>query len=247
MKKSVLLWCFAALLCSSCGKRIVKTDMIGIVPKPLSEQLLDGTFDLNRGTEIRLLSEDSMLTHSAAPFVDAVRASLGKSLKTVPATVKRPHAINVWIEDSLPAEGYRLTIQPEAIDIIGGSPAGVFYAFQSLRQLLPLDALQGQRARTIELPAIEIVDQPHFAYRGAMLDVCRHFFTVDEVKAVRRICFRMSISIRNVNMTNTPTAVTTPRIRFAILCNMLPSVSLRLFLKSRCPAMPRQPWQPIPI
>lgn len=183
MKKSVLLWCFAALLCSSCGKRIVKTDMIGIVPKPLNEQLLDGTFDLNRGTEIRLLSEDSMLTHSATPFVDAVRASLGKSLKTVPATVKRPHAINVWIEDSLPAEGYRLTIQPEAIDIIGGSPAGVFYAFQSLRQLLPLDALQGQRARTIELPAIEIVDQPHFAYRGAMLDVCRHFFTVDEVKA----------------------------------------------------------------
>lgn len=182
MKKNLLLWCCMTLLCVSCGKRITKTDLVGIVPKPVSEQLLDGTFDLNRHTKIRLLANDSMLMRSVDFFNGVVEPSLGKSLKAVQASVKQDKAINVWIEDSLEAEGYRLTIRPESIDIAGGSPAGVFYAFQTLRQLLPTEALQGKRACVIELPAIEITDQPHFAYRGAMLDACRHFFTVDEVK-----------------------------------------------------------------
>lgn len=91
-------------------------------------------------------------------------------------------AINVRLDDSLPSEGYTLLITPDSIDIAGGSPAGVFYAFQSLRQLLPAAALAGERARVIELPAVEIRDEPHFAYRGAMLDACRHFFKPDEVK-----------------------------------------------------------------
>ena len=182
MKKNLLLWCCMTLLCVSCGKRITKTDLVGIVPKPVSEQLLDGTFDLNRHTKIRLLAKDSMLMRSVDFFNGVVEPSLGKSLKAVQASVKQDKAINVWIEDSLEAEGYRLTIRPESIDIAGGSPAGVFYAFQTLRQLLPAEALQGERACVIELPAIEITDQPHFAYRGAMLDACRHFFTVDEVK-----------------------------------------------------------------
>ena len=182
MKKNLLLWCCMTLLCVSCGKRITKTDLVGIVPKPVSEQLLDGTFDLNRHTKIRLLANDSMLMRSVDFFNGVVEPSLGKSLKAVQASVKQDKAINVWIEDSLEAEGYHLTIQPESIDIAGGSPAGVFYAFQTLRQLLPAEALQGERACVIELPAIEITDQPHFAYRGAMLDACRHFFTVDEVK-----------------------------------------------------------------
>lgn len=126
MKKNLLLWCCMTLLCVSCGKRITKTDLVGIVPKPVSEQLLDGTFDLNRHTKIRLLANDSMLMRSVDFFNGVVEPSLGKSLKAVQASVKQDKAINVWIEDSLEAEGYRLTIRPESIDIAGGSPAGVF-------------------------------------------------------------------------------------------------------------------------
>ena len=42
--------------------------------------------------------------------------------------------------------------------------------------------LKSEKAGIIELPIVEIADKPHFAYRGGMLDVCRHFFSVDDVK-----------------------------------------------------------------
>lgn len=115
-------------------------------------------------------------------FNGVVSKAFGKGLYVAQGGQAQKDAINVRLDDSLPSEGYTLLITPDSIDIAGGSPAGVFYAFQSLRQLLPAAALAGERARVIELPAVEIRDEPHFAYRGAMLDACRHFFKPDEVK-----------------------------------------------------------------
>lgn len=71
---------------------------------------------------------------------------------------------------------------PRACGSSGGSPAGVYYAFQTIRQLLPEPVLRGEKAGVVELPVVEIADQPYFAYRGGMLDVGRHFFSVDDVK-----------------------------------------------------------------
>ncbi|MBI5381710.1 MAG: family 20 glycosylhydrolase [Opitutae bacterium] len=78
--------------------------------------------------------------------------------------------------ENLPAEGYRLTVTPETITIRGKS-AGLFYGLQSLIQLFP--ATEGDSVR---LPCLEIEDYPRFGYRGLMLDVARHFFTVQQVK-----------------------------------------------------------------
>lgn len=71
-------------------------------------------------------------------------------------------------------EGYRLEIGRRGITLTGGSEAGLYYGLQTLRQLIV--AHQGK------LPCGVIADRPCFAYRGAHLDVCRHFFTVEEVK-----------------------------------------------------------------
>ena len=62
----------------------------------------------------------------------------------------------------------------------GGSPKAVFYALQSLLQIAA-DAESLSAAGRL-LPAVKIADKPYFGYRGAMLDVCRHIFTVEEVK-----------------------------------------------------------------
>lgn len=73
------------------------------------------------------------------------------------------------------AEGYTLVVEQDAITIQAAAPAGVFYGVQTLLQLIPL---QGD-------PVIDgcvITDKPRFAYRGAMLDVGRHFFPVEDVK-----------------------------------------------------------------
>jgi hexosaminidase len=84
------------------------------------------------------------------------------------------------------AEGYEVGVTTDSVRLTAGTPAGLFYGMQTLRQLLPagIEAEQFvvRAAVPWNVPAGRIVDQPRFPYRGAMLDVARHFFTVDEVK-----------------------------------------------------------------
>ncbi|MEO6212342.1 MAG: beta-N-acetylhexosaminidase [Vicinamibacterales bacterium] len=85
-------------------------------------------------------------------------------------------------------EGYELEITPSRISILADEPAGAFYGAQTLRQLLPAafeyEALRAPRGNPplVALPALLIRDQPRFSWRGAMLDVARHFLTVEDVK-----------------------------------------------------------------
>ena len=70
-------------------------------------------------------------------------------------------------------EGYRLEVKPQAVAICASAPAGLFYGIQTLRQML-------SSGRKIPCAAVE--DSPRFAWRGALLDCCRHFMGVDLVK-----------------------------------------------------------------
>jgi hexosaminidase len=83
-------------------------------------------------------------------------------------------------------DGYTLDIAADTVRITARSAAGVFYGVATLRQLLPwgIEAEQSalRLAPTVSVPAGRIEDAPRFAWRGSMLDVARHFFTVDEVK-----------------------------------------------------------------
>ena len=79
--------------------------------------------------------------------------------------------------------GLRADDRRRRIRIVAHQPAGLFYGVQTLRQLLPWSIeYQAARPRPISVPFATIVDRPRFAWRGAMLDVARHFFGVDEVK-----------------------------------------------------------------
>ncbi len=75
------------------------------------------------------------------------------------------------------SEAYRITVDSLGISIDGASPAGVFYGLMTLRKSIPADT-----GAPIIFPAGVIKDAPRFSYRGAHLDVSRHFFNVDEVK-----------------------------------------------------------------
>lgn len=76
------------------------------------------------------------------------------------------------------AEGYTLEVAAEGVRVGAATPAGAFWGVQTLRQLVP--AVCDGDPLTVE--AVRISDHPRFAYRGAMLDVARHFFTPAEVK-----------------------------------------------------------------
>lgn len=113
--------------------------------------------------------------------LDRIGSMLGEYLETTGLTDKnwRPTDIALAVDPGLFPEDYKLDIGTgERITVTGGSPAGVFYGVQTLRQLVNRYKL----LQIAELPRMVIEDGPQFGYRGGMLDVCRHFFTVDEVK-----------------------------------------------------------------
>jgi hexosaminidase len=84
------------------------------------------------------------------------------------------------------ADGYELVVEASAVTITAARPAGLFNGVQTFRQLLPaqieFEAVRADEKRPLRAPALRIVDSPRFEWRGAMLDVSRHFFGVDEVK-----------------------------------------------------------------
>jgi hexosaminidase len=95
-------------------------------------------------------------------------------------------AISLRLESNpaLGEEGYELHVTRDSVRLIAYRPAGLFRGIQTIRQLLPADieSDMGQERYDWSIPALNITDQPRFAYRGAMLDVSRHFFTVKEVE-----------------------------------------------------------------
>lgn len=81
------------------------------------------------------------------------------------------------------AEGYALTVCTDGIVIEASTTAGLFYGSQTLRKALAVPDTLPAGGHRAALPCATIADAPRFAYRGAHLDCCRHFFPLDSVKS----------------------------------------------------------------
>lgn len=89
--------------------------------------------------------------------------------------------VKLYTDASMAKEEYSLEVSVEnGVVIRGGSPAGVWWGMQTLAQILLQTS--GGEGKPFMVPGLMIEDRPHFPYRAGMLDCCRHFFTVDEVK-----------------------------------------------------------------
>ncbi|MGH7710182.1 MAG: beta-N-acetylhexosaminidase, partial [Gemmatimonadaceae bacterium] len=115
-----------------------------------------------------------------------VRPSTGFAIpvSTGGAPVRRAIALRLTSDTALGTEGYQLTVSRDSVRITANAPAGLFYGAQTLRQLLPpqIESHMALGPLPWMAPAVAITDRPRYAWRGAMLDVARHFFTVREVK-----------------------------------------------------------------
>ena len=81
--------------------------------------------------------------------------------------------------------GYVVNIQPTGVSIQAREVLGLYYACQTIKKVMPPCVMAGVKDKSVTsftLPCAKINDEPRFKYRGFMLDVARHFFTVDEVK-----------------------------------------------------------------
>jgi len=149
---------------------------MGIIPAPVSVKKTAGNFVLNSQTVLLADSIDSKAVLFLADYLQNKVA-----LRIQPKQNSTQNSSNSLVltsdgSESLPADGYRLNVTPQNITIVGKG-AGLFYGIQTLIQLIPSD-----RTVAINIPCAQIEDFPRFKYRGFMLDVSRHFFTIETVK-----------------------------------------------------------------
>jgi hexosaminidase len=149
---------------------------MGIIPAPVSIKKSTGTFTLSRQTAIVADSPDNKAVLFLADYLHSKKMLNIQPKANGGDAVANSIVLTSSGTDGLPAEGYRLTITPERITI-AGKGAGLFYGIQTLIQLIPAEGMA-----SLSLPCVQIEDYPRFGYRGMMLDVCRHFFSVEFVK-----------------------------------------------------------------
>ena len=160
--------------------------MENIIPKPVAVVETGGSFVLSADASIQVEPDNAEVQVIGQYLADALNPATGYSLK-VQASNETPAkgSISLSLTGANPAlgdEGYELIITPELVKLAANQPAGLFYGVQSLRQLLPpaIDSSSVQPGPW-RLGTGTITDSPRFAWRGAMLDVARHFFSVKDV------------------------------------------------------------------
>lgn len=169
------------LLTPACGRCLEAERPVAVVPLPESVTEGEGSFRLTE--RMPCLLPDEAGYEAVGEALDEVLTPCFRRPLTRARRLPVRGGIRFESCDTLADEAYRLEVTRDGIRIVSGAAAGAFYAVQTLRQLLPSGALDpGGRVRAVEIPAVVITDRPAMAYRGLMLDVARHFFTVDEVK-----------------------------------------------------------------
>ena len=145
-----------------------------VVPLPQTIKQQKGQpFLLKDGITISCSSNDAALRRDAEFLRDYVREYTGIKLTIVDRKGDIQLALDKKIRQK---EGYGITVSNKRVTLSGQTPAGVFYAIQTLRKSLQPGVAQ------IELPAVSISDAPRFGYRGMMLDCARHYFPLSFVK-----------------------------------------------------------------
>ncbi|MFJ3791968.1 beta-N-acetylhexosaminidase [Kitasatospora sp. NPDC090091] len=148
-----------------------------LIPAPLgSVRLPDRDFPLDHATT---LTAPPALAGAERWLRSALTAATG-----LPLTPGRPgEGIELVHDEALAGEAYRLSVRPGRAVITAGGPAGALWGAQTLRRLLGPDAYRRAPLRDggWVLPGADIEDAPRFGWRGALLDVARHFLPKADV------------------------------------------------------------------
>ncbi len=162
-------------------------DELGLVPAPQHVERLSGHFAFPTTLAlVDLTSEpgvppvlsylrEQLAQHAGITCNTTTVAPSGNSAALILKTISDP---------DLGDEGYKLEIQPNRIHIQANKPAGLFYGVQTLFQLMPPEFLgqNGSLPSPVTVPCVRVVDKPRYGWRGLMLDVSRHFFSIEFIK-----------------------------------------------------------------
>ncbi|MFB9863568.1 beta-N-acetylhexosaminidase [Rufibacter immobilis] len=155
-----------------------------LIPYPRQLQLGQGAFQLKASTRIQVQVTSEEVTQTAQFLAQALQESLGLALKVENKSGKAANAIVLRLNSELQTgpEGYTLSVTPTSIICEAKTGKGLFWAVQSLRQMLAVRLNEPNADNIFAVPAMTVTDEPAFAWRGLLLDVSRHFMSKDFLK-----------------------------------------------------------------
>lgn len=175
--KSIALAMTIGLLFAQCTPAPTAQANYEVIPMPQSITLSnsDNQFVLHSGTLISYTSGNEDMARNAQFLQTYLTDQLGYTLRIESGIASE--GIVLKLNEGQASEGYTITVDADRVLVEATSPAGIFYGIQTIRKAVPVEM-----GAVVGFPAGVITDAPRFAYRGAHLDVCRHFFSVDSVK-----------------------------------------------------------------
>ena len=192
---------------TSYANSVDKLAEMPIIPKPFSVVSGNGSFKLSDKSEICLPTTNIEVSKIGAFLREKLRPATGFMLPIVESADKNGKN-NIYLVLSLTNsvlgdEGYQLTIGPSRIEISANKPAGLFNGVQTLRQLFSakIEASTHQVDSWV-IPAGVIRDFPEYSYRGFMLDVARHFFSVSDVKHYIDLASMYKMNIFHIHLSD---------------------------------------------
>ncbi|MGA6219555.1 beta-N-acetylhexosaminidase [Streptomyces umbrinus] len=173
---------------------------ITLVPRPTRTVLRPGYFTLDDDTALNIGAG----TEQAAELLRTLLApATGLALPPSPSGQLKL-AIDSGLGGSLGGEGYVLTVAPYAVLLRAAHLTGLLRGIQTIRQLLPPQALSetAQGDTPWLLPCSEITDHPRHPWRGAMLDVARHFQPVSYLRRYVDVLALHKINVFHLHLTD---------------------------------------------
>lgn len=188
MKLQRLFIVFIALLLGACLSVAKAQNFVNLTPKPYALNVTGGEMTLPKSFAISTNNLPDSIVVEANTF--ATFSSGAYKVKVKKASAKA--LMQMTFDKQLAHEAYMLDITPSKISIKAGSSAGFFYGFQSVRKMLTPDG---------KLPLCRVNDKPRFGYRGFMLDVARHYFTVEQLKKMIDLMARYKLNFFHWHLT----------------------------------------------
>lgn len=170
----------SALLLAGCGHKATVTEL-NIVPEPVFMVKKDGSYTLGANPSVCMVGLGQNSPTAKFVMKSLRSAHLHPSLVAADDDCDIKLVLNDTVNTEIGDEGYLLEVRTTGISLSANTEVGLFYAYQTLIQMLPADVLK-VRYSSVSLPECTILDYPRFEWRGTHLDVCRHFFGAKSVK-----------------------------------------------------------------
>ena len=169
--------------CASAGAAGLSSPL-AILPRPVSVVAAQGEHRITPDTKVFAAGA---AVAEAQQLIAALAPAMGFRLPLVqgaPAGKGITLSVDESLKSKLGAEGYSLRVTPRRIELRAAAPVGLFYAIQTLRQLLPPAVFANKAVRGVKwiVPCVTITDYPRFGWRGLLIDPARHFTPVADVK-----------------------------------------------------------------